>query len=74
MEDSDNWMTIDQLSAHVKIPKSSLYKMAELGDLPCKRIGRRLRFFKPTIDAWMLSGMSEPRPKDTPYFVEPARV
>ncbi len=46
-------LTIDDLSAYLKIPKSTLYKLVREGKVPYQKIGRHLRFRRETIDQWL---------------------
>ena len=46
-------LTIEELSAYLKIPKSTLYKLAREGKVPCQKIGRHWRFRKEAIDRWL---------------------
>lgn len=50
---SDSVLTIDELSAYLKIAKSTLYKLAQEGKLPAQKVGRHWRFHKATIDRWL---------------------
>jgi len=52
-ESAGEVLTIDELSAYLKIPKSSLYKLVRDGAIPCQKIGRHWRFHKAAIDAWL---------------------
>ena len=52
----DNVLTIDELSAYLKIPKSSLYKLVQEGKLPGTKVGRHWRFRRETIDRWLDAG------------------
>ncbi len=49
----DDVLTIDELSAYLKIPKSTLYLLARRGKMPCQKIGRHWRFQKNAIDRWL---------------------
>jgi len=49
----DEVLTIKELSAYLKIPKSTLYKLAREGKVPGQKIGRHLRFSKAVIDRWL---------------------
>ena len=55
MSDSDisEIMTIEELSSYLKIPKSTLYKLAQEGKLPGQKIGKQWRFGKSAIDRWI---------------------
>ena len=55
----DSVMTIEELSAYLKIPKSTLYKLAQEGKLPGQKVGRHWRFHRETIDRWLSQGGSE---------------
>lgn len=46
-------MTIDEASKYLRIPLSSLYKLAQEGKIPCQKVGRHWRFRKETIDRWL---------------------
>jgi len=46
-------LTIKELSAYLKIPKSTLYKLVREGKVPCQKIGRHWRFRKEAIDRWL---------------------
>jgi excisionase family DNA binding protein len=46
-------MTIEELAAYLKIPKSTLYKLAREGKVPSNKIGRHWRFQKRSIDRWL---------------------
>lgn len=51
--DASPVLTIDELAAYLKIPKSTLYKLAQEGKLPSQKIGRHWRFAKEAIDQWL---------------------
>ena len=46
-------LTIDQLSAYLKVAKSTLYKLAQEGKLPGQKVGKHWRFRKIAIDRWL---------------------
>ncbi len=50
---NDTVMTIDELSAYLKIAKSTLYKLAQEGKLPAQKVGRHWRFHRDAVDAWL---------------------
>jgi excisionase family DNA binding protein len=45
-------LTIEELAIYLKIPKSTLYKLAREGKIPSHKIGRRWRFWKGAIKRW----------------------
>jgi excisionase family DNA binding protein len=46
-------LTIEELAAYLKIPKSTLYKLVREGKIPAQKIGRHWRFRKAAIDHWL---------------------
>ncbi len=52
-------MTIDELSAYLKVAKSTLYKLAQEGKVPGQKVGKHWRFSRPAIDEWLRSQPKE---------------
>ena len=52
-KEPDSIMTIEEVAAYLKIPKSTVYILAQDGKIPCQKVGRQWRFRKDTIDKWM---------------------
>lgn len=48
--------TVAEASAISKVPVSTLHKLARTGELPCKRIGRRVYIPVPALEQFMSSG------------------
>jgi len=46
-------MTIEEVCQYLRIPRSSLYKLAQEGKIPCQKVGRHWRFRKASIDLWL---------------------
>jgi len=46
-------MTIDELAEYVRIPKQTLYKLAQEKRIPGQKVGRSWRFRKEAIDRWL---------------------
>jgi len=46
-------LNIEELSAYLRIPKSTLYKLVREGRIPCQKVGRHWRFRKSAIDDWL---------------------
>ena len=46
-------LTIEELAAYLKIPKSTLYKIVREGKIPSQKIGRHWRFRKEAINRWL---------------------
>ena len=52
-------MTIEEVAKYLRIPRSSLYKLAQEGKIPCQKVGRHWRFRKEAIDRWLEEGPGE---------------
>ena len=46
-------MTIQETSRYLRIPVSSLYKLAQEGRIPCQKVGRHWRFNRSTLEKWI---------------------
>ena len=46
-------MTIEEIANYLKIPKSTVYKLAQEAKIPCQKVGRHWRFRRSTINKWL---------------------
>lgn len=46
-------LTIEELAAYLKVPKSTLYKLVREGKVPSQKVGRHWRFLKDAVDRWL---------------------
>lgn len=46
-------LTIEEASKFLRIPLSSLYKLAQEGKVPCQKVGRHWRFHQATLTDWL---------------------
>ena len=53
MDEFPQVLTIEEASKYLRIPLSTLYKLAQDGKIPCQKVGRHWRFRKETIDHWL---------------------
>jgi len=53
-------LTIEEVSSYLRIPKSTLYKLAQERRLPCQKVGRHWRFHKATLDQWLAATAAGP--------------
>ncbi len=49
-----NVLTLEELSAYLKIPRSTIYKLVRGGKIPAHKIGRQWRFNRAAIDRWLV--------------------
>ncbi|MDP1853861.1 MAG: response regulator [Candidatus Omnitrophota bacterium] len=63
----NEFFTLNEVSAHLNISKSTLYKLSETGKIPSVKIGKQLRFRKSSLDKWLTmkeSGFINPSPDE----------
>jgi len=46
-------LTVGEAAEYLRIPKSSLYKLAKERKIPCQKVGRHWRFHRSAIDKWL---------------------
>ena len=63
-EHLDKVLTIEELAAYLKISKSTLYKLAQKGEVPGQKVGKHWRFRRDIIDQWMVESMSATKRRD----------
>jgi excisionase family DNA binding protein len=59
---ADAVLTIDDLVVYLKLPKSTVYKLAQEGKIPGHKVGKHWRFHRETIDRWLTKGATRSRP------------
>jgi len=61
-------MTVEEVAEYLRIPRSSVYKLAQEGRIPCQKAGRRWRFHRQAIDRWLANqdtGSVSQNPRET---------
>ena len=46
-------LTVDEAAALLKIPRSSVYKLAQQRKIPAQKVGRHWRFHRETLINWV---------------------
>jgi excisionase family DNA binding protein len=46
-------LTVEEAADLLKIPRSSVYKLAQEGRIPAQKVGRHWRFYRPTLLKWI---------------------
>ena len=46
-------LTVDELHQYLKIPRPTIYTLAQQGRIPAAKIGKHWRFEKSTINRWL---------------------
>ena len=53
MSGEEQIFDIEELSAYLKVPKSTLYRLASEGKIPSHKVGRHWRFRRESVDHWL---------------------
>jgi excisionase family DNA binding protein len=48
-------LTVMEVAKFLRVPKSTVYKLARVGELPASKIGKHWRFLRRDIHEWMHS-------------------
>lgn len=49
-------LTIDELARYLKVGKTTLYRLAQDGEIPGQKVGKHWRFNRDSIDRWLEEG------------------
>ena len=60
MAEQDQVLDIDQLSRYLRVPKSTLYRLASDGKIPSHKVGRHWRFRRESVDRWLDESLASP--------------
>lgn len=52
-------LTVMDVAQFLRVPKSTVYKLARLGELPASKIGKHWRFLRRDLNVWMHSRSSQ---------------
>ncbi len=55
MSHNTTWMSVDEASSFLNMGKTTLYKLAQEGRIPARKIGRKWAFDKAEVDVWIRS-------------------
>lgn len=59
-------MTVDEVAEYLRIPRASVYKLAQQGKIPCQKVGRHWRFRREAVDQWLDTGNQGANPSNWP--------
>ncbi|MEJ2261800.1 MAG: helix-turn-helix domain-containing protein [Anaerolineales bacterium] len=51
--ESHEILTVDEAAELLRIPRSTVYKLAQLGKIPAQKVGRHWRFHRDTLVDWI---------------------
>ena len=56
-----HWLTVEQVCEYVQLSKKAVYDLTHRQKIPFTKIGRRLRFNRREIDAWLMENTTAVR-------------
>ena len=64
MSDTERWLSVEEIAAHLGVSKETVYRWVEKKDtkkkhIPCHRIGRLWKFKASEVDEWVRDGNSD---------------
>jgi excisionase family DNA binding protein len=62
MTDEDAVMTVKEVSAYLRLAESTVYKLAQEGQLPGRKVGGAWRFSRKGIEGWLGEWPLTPEP------------
>jgi excisionase family DNA binding protein len=60
-------LTIGETAEYLRLPVSSLYKLAQAGKIPCQKVGRHWRFRRQALERWLEAYSVTGGPTKTEY-------
>ena len=46
-------LTVQEVARFLRVPKSTVYKLARLGQLPASKVGKHWRFLRRDVERWI---------------------
>ncbi|MBK6959773.1 MAG: helix-turn-helix domain-containing protein [Gammaproteobacteria bacterium] len=56
-------LTLDEISAYLKIGKRTAYRLAQKGEIPAFKLGGTWRFRRSELDRWIAESISKKKPE-----------
>ncbi len=56
MSESDRWLSVEEIGAHLGVSKETIYRWLEKKKIPAHRVGRLWKFKTREVDQWVMDG------------------
>ena len=56
MVPEEGWVGVEEVAAHIRVAKESIYRWIDSKGFPAHRVGRLLRFKLSEVDKWVRAG------------------
>ncbi len=65
MNDSERWLSVEEIGAHLGVSKETVYRWLEKKKIPAHRVGRLWKFKASEVDEWVrIGGATEANEKE----------
>jgi excisionase family DNA binding protein len=59
VNDTERWLSVEEIAAHLGISKETIYRWLEKDKIPAHRVGRLWKFKASEVDQWVKDGQAE---------------
>lgn len=56
MSETERWLSVEEIAAHLGISKETIYRWLEKEKIPAHRVGRLWKFKASEVDQWVKEG------------------
>lgn len=56
MNPIESWSSVEEIAAHLRVSKETIYRWLEKNKIPAHRVGKQWRFKTSEVDEWVRSG------------------
>jgi excisionase family DNA binding protein len=70
----ESWVGVEEVAAHLRVAKESVYRWVESKGLPAHRVGRLLRFKLSEVDEWVKNSGGDESSADSPAPASTSKV
>lgn len=54
--DTERWLSVEEIAAHLGISKETIYRWVEREKIPGHKVGRLWKFKASEVDQWVING------------------
>ena len=60
----ERWVSVEEIAEHLGVSKDSVYAWITSKSMPAHRIGKKWRFKRSEVDAWVVAGEAADPPEE----------
>jgi excisionase family DNA binding protein len=62
--DTERWLSVEEIAAHLGVSKETVYRWLEKGKVPAHKVGRLWKFKIAEVDEWVRQGGATNKDKE----------